>query len=306
MKSMVSVNAGSLTRQQVCCRFASSLNHLLGAGRLGKAAVAANVPTCWSSRVQSVQNENDAEPWKCSFFRNPDYCYMLEAWMKEHSPLNSNRDYETLECQTGGSSRAPRAPSEYDLSLGKIVDVLKCDYQAMFERPPNFDIYDEEIVFELGRPFHAVSALRGKRRYCRALSAVRQLSCSAVRDGRVWCKVADGQPYGHALRVHWTCEGSLKWSGGSIYIDAISLYSVRAQRPPVESLPTALQPLSHRIHRHCIEFVEIHPPSLRSVLLRYWWQRHCNVDPVFAIGSGGVAAASTMAKGVSEWGYRRW
>lgn len=308
MKSMACVATGSLTKQKPHGQFTISLSRLLGAGHFRKTA-AAVVPRSWSGQ------------WKSSFLHSPHHCSMpwplqhisseqrLAAWVKERSLLSFNSDYGTLKSKSSGDLPPPRAPSEYDLNLGKIVDILKCDYPAMFERPPNFEIYDESIVFELGQPFHAVSALRGKRAYCRALSALRSLSCGAVRDGRVRCKVADGEPYGHALRVPWTCEGNLIWSGADLYISAVSLYSIRPQMPPplnsqnsddFAAAPTALRSLSHRIHRHCIEFVEIHPPSLRSLLLRLWWKRQvCNVDPVFALGGGG-AAASTIAKGGSE------
>mmetsp|Transcript_128393 Transcript_128393/g.256457 ORF Transcript_128393/g.256457 Transcript_128393/m.256457 type:complete len:301 (+) Transcript_128393:224-1126(+) len=298
--------AGSLTRQQAYGRLANSLHHLLGANHLCK-TVAAVVPS-GRSDAQSAQYEKDAGQrmlWPLQCINSEQH---LPAWVKERSLPNFNSDHGALRCKPSGDL-PPRAPSEYDLSLGKIVDILKCDYPAMFERPPNFEIYDEDIVFELGQPFHAVSALRGKQRYRRVLSAIRGLSCSAVQDGRVRCTVADGQPYGHALRVPWTCEGSLIWSGARIHISAVSLYSIRAQMPlppgsqkshGIAADPSAVQSLSHRIHRHCIKFVEIHPPSIRSVLLRGSWRyQACNMDPVFALGGGGEAA-STIARGFPE------
>lgn len=317
MKSMARVTAGSLTTHKAYGRFTNSLHHLLGAGHIRRTA-AAVVPIGWSG-AQGAQHERDAGQWKCSFSHKPHHCSMpwplqhisseqhLAAWVKECSLLHFNSDCGTLRSTSSGNLPPPRAPSEYELSRGKIVDILKCDYPAMFERTPNFEIYDESIIFELGQPFHAVRAVRGKRAYCRALSTLRRLSCSTVRDGRVWCKVADGQPYGHDLRVPWTCEGMLRLpTPVRIYISAVSLYSIRPQIPPplnsqkrddFAAAPAALRSLSHRIHRHCIEFVEIHPPSLRSVLLHFWWERQgCNVDPVFALGGGG-AAASTIAKG---------
>jgi len=181
-----------------------------------------------------------------------------------------------LQCHGHGP---PRRPTDYELSLGKIVDTLRSDYPAFFERPPDFSIYDEHVVFELGRPFSGVSALRGKRQYRRALSALQHLGSSAVRDGMVACHVADGTPYGHALRVPWTCRGTMAWPHCPIHISAVSLYSLAPQGPgTVGGLG-----LSHRIHRHAIEFVEIQPPSLRSLLLRLWWHPQSQIQPVMAL-----------------------
>jgi len=185
-------------------------------------------------------------------------------------------------CQASG---APRRPTDYELSLGKIVDTLKGDYPAFFERLPNFEIYDDGVVFELGQPFHSVSALRGKRVYRRALGALQRLGSTTLRNGAVRCRIADGSQYGHALRVSWECQGNIVWSDCPIFVSAISLYSVTPQVPslggsPVLECSTAL---SHRIHRHTIEFVEIQPPSLRSLLLRMWWQPHSRVEPVLAM-----------------------
>lgn len=174
---------------------------------------------------------------------------------------------------------AEQGATDYDLSLGKIVDTLRSDYPAFFERRPNFEIYDERVVFELGQPFHSAAALRGKRGYTRAVGALQSLACSTVRDGTVSCRICDGSDYGHALKVPWHLHGSLRpfsslgplvESCATVHIHAISLYSITPQAPDSsESSPTFL---SHRIHRHCIEFVEIEPPSLRSLLFGLWWR----------------------------------
>mmetsp|Transcript_46529 Transcript_46529/g.107399 ORF Transcript_46529/g.107399 Transcript_46529/m.107399 type:complete len:257 (+) Transcript_46529:126-896(+) len=169
------------------------------------------------------------------------------------------------------------SPTDYELSLGKITETLRGDYPAFFERKPNFSIYDERVEFELGRPFHSVSALRGKRAYSSALVALQRLGSSAVRDGAVLCQIGDGTPYGHALRVAWECRGTMICSICPVYVSGISLYSVTRA---LGGDPT----LSHRIHRHIIEFVEIQPPSLRSLLVQLWWQRQqSRMGPVLAV-----------------------
>lgn len=176
----------------------------------------------------------------------------------------------------------PHSPTDYELSLGKIVDTLRSDYPAIFERGPDFEIYDKHVILELGRPFHAVSALHGKRAYCRALGTLQQLASSAVRDGTVTFHISDGTPYGHALRVHWTCRGQLRCLGRPVHISAISLYSVAPQAPtPAGCCPS----LSHLINRHTLEFVEIHPPSLRSLLRGMWWEPLSQPQPALACRS---------------------
>jgi len=199
-------------------------------------------------------------------------CYDSQLYSQPHE----------LPCQAG---KEPRRPTDYELSLGKIVDTLQSDYPAFFERFPNFEIYDESVVLELGQPFHNVSALHGKRHYRRAIAALQRLGASTVCDGAVRCSVEDGTRYGHAVRVAWECRGHMMLSICPIYISAISLYSVTPQvasltgEPMLEHGPA----LSHRVHRHTIEFVEIQPPSLRSLLLRLWWQQQTQIQPVLAM-----------------------
>lgn len=184
-------------------------------------------------------------------------------------------------CQGGGPQRRP---TDYELSIGKIADTLQSDYAAFFERVPNFEIYDDSITLELGQPFHGVSALHGKRAYRGAIVALQRLG-STLHDGAVRCKIADGAPYGHAVKVAWECRGNLLSPLCPIYISAISLYSVTPQVPSLSRVPELDRglALSHRVHRHSIEFVEIQPPSVRSLLLRLWWQRQTQIEPVLAM-----------------------
>lgn len=169
----------------------------------------------------------------------------------------------------------PQGATDYDLSLGKIRDTLHSDYPAFFERRPNFEIYDERVVFELGQPFHSAAAVRGKSSYSAAIAALQRLARSFVRDGSVECRIYDGSAIGHALKVPWQLHGTLGMLHAlnercaRVHISAISLYSIAPQAS--ESLDhTPL--LTHRINKHCIEFVEIQPPSLRSLLMGLWWR----------------------------------
>lgn len=244
--------------------------------------------------------EMGALPASCTVHLGSDLpLASISAWIVGFLHHHDGRS----QCQANYSTvkgDMPRRPSDYELSLGKITDCLRSDYPAFFERTPNFEIYDERVVFELGWPFHGVSALHGKRSYCRALSALHHLGCSTVRNGTVRCHIADGSSYGHALRVPWTCCGNVVWSQCPVHISAVSLYSIAAQVPELDSSTQ----LSHRISRHCVEFVEIHPPSLRSLLLRSWWQRQSGVEPVLALKQlrepvYGAAPGTEILNGVS-------
>jgi len=181
----------------------------------------------------------------------------------------------------------PGGSTDYELSLGRIVDTLRSDYPAFFERSPDFEIYDDGVVLELGQPFHSVAALRGKRRYIRALGALQRLAGGAIIDGVVNCRIYDGTPCGYTLRVPWTCKGEMLGLRRAVHVSAVSLYSVvpQAKSAPVSVGGSGLTSLSHRIHRHTIEFVQIEPPSLRSLLLGLWWQPQLvEMEPTLAFG----------------------
>lgn len=200
---------------------------------------------------------------------------MLLPFMHPELAVPWHRDFDRL--STSGHSLQykerpgePKGATDYELSLGKIVDTLRRDYPDFFERGPDFGIYDDSVVFELGQPFHSVGALRGKRAYSRAIAGLQALARGTVKDGTVNCTICDGAPFGHALKVPWQLHGSMLGERCGVHVSAISLYSIAPQAPQTADgrLPT----LSHRIHRHCIEFLEIHPPSLRSLLLSLWWR----------------------------------
>jgi len=178
----------------------------------------------------------------------------------------------------------PKGASQYQLSLGKIVDTLQADYPAVFDRSPNFDIYDDCVVFELGSGTafdgRQMSTLQGKRAYCRAILALQGLANRTVREGKVKCSVQQGSTCGYTLRVNWTCHGEIAiWRRQPLYISAISVYSVAPEASLSGNLPFPL----HRIDRHKIEFVEIHPPSLRTLLLGAWWVPQVKMEPSLAL-----------------------
>jgi len=182
----------------------------------------------------------------------------------------------------GFATERPQGATEFELSVGKIVDTLRADYPALLERSPDFDIYDEGVVFELnlGAAFEGspLSALRGKKAYRRALLTVQTIANTAVRDGRVECSVHVGH-HDHTLRVKWSCNGQIIALAQPLYIDAISLYSIAPHASVCEATRVAL----HRIDRHKIEFLEVHPPSLRDMLRGMWIPQVQMAEPSLAL-----------------------
>lgn len=164
------------------------------------------------------------------------------------------------------SAEMPKGQNDYELSRGKIIDTLRRDYPEFFDRSPDFDIYDECVSLEFGRPLETpITLARGKTAYCRAILAARSLGTSMIRNAAISSQVCDGRPYGCELRVHWTCGGQF-WIGGyrDFQISAVSYYSLGSQAP---ARSRAYQPLAYRINKHTLDITEIHPSSLRDKLL---------------------------------------
>mmetsp|Transcript_40076 Transcript_40076/g.87520 ORF Transcript_40076/g.87520 Transcript_40076/m.87520 type:complete len:287 (+) Transcript_40076:334-1194(+) len=163
----------------------------------------------------------------------------------------------------------PRRATDYELSRGRIVDVLRRDYPDFFERTPDYDIYDDGIVLEVGDPFRAMGSLRGKAKYKKVLTALQSIGRLVVSNGTVTCRVYPWEEHGYALRVPWQCHGCLRILGRRepLHLSAVSVYSLVPQIAFPGSETAGKAWLTHKISRHRLDFLEIHPPSLRSFLL---------------------------------------
>lgn len=171
-----------------------------------------------------------------------------------------------------GPSRDPE-DQEYEISLGKIIDVLRDDYGKLFDRSPcfNFDIYDESVVLEIGDPVR-MKPLKGINAYRQGLELLRAVVSRIVVDGKVECRVHDKTaPPTWALKVACVCSGKIDLGLGSIdfQISANSLYDLVRQPSAREEAAAAAAgrpAMSHKIHRHRIEFTEILPGELKRRL----------------------------------------
>jgi len=170
------------------------------------------------------------------------------------------------------TDRDTKPPDEYELSLGKITETLQSDYPDFFARSPDFDIYDEGVELQLGKPLEKPKVLaRGRGAYCRALMTTRRVCSSMMRNGKIHCQIYDGRPYGCALRVYWKCTGQI-WLGSlhDFELSAVSFYSLGEQvKRPDRNQEQALPFLAYRIKSHTIDFMEIRPISLRNKLLGF-------------------------------------
>lgn len=184
-----------------------------------------------------------------------------------------------------GPSRDPD-DVEYDISLGKAIDVLRVDYSKSFDRDHcfNCDIYDESVQLEIGDPV-SMKPVRGKKAYTTALRGLRAV-VSRIVDGQVDFRVHDkkGAPPDWALKFSWTCKGQINIGVGPMFdflISANSLYDLKRQpSSPEEAGPV----MKHKIHRHRIEFTEIEPWELKRHLSKIIPMQGKDVEVAFAIG----------------------
>lgn len=176
-----------------------------------------------------------------------------------------------------------RGATDLQLSLGKIHDTLDADYHAFFERSPDFDIYDDSIIFDLDLDYEDGSpreALRGKKTYRRAILALQSIVSNTVRDSEIRCSVKHNPVRDEMLQVKWTCSGQTALFPVPVHISAISSYSL-GRRPETFGMPTHV--LSHLVCRHTVEFKEIQPPTLRKLLQGFVWPQ-LQPEPTLAFG----------------------
>lgn len=159
----------------------------------------------------------------------------------------------------GGNLGLP--PSGYVLSLGKITDILRADHECFFQRPQDFGIYAEDIAFSLSKPQDGRVIFHGKRKYEHVLTLCRGVICRVVSDGEVQFRILKADCDDHALKVRWSLRGTMVGIKSPVFVDAISLYSVG----PAPSFQDD-QLLTHKVNKHTVEFVEVHPPCLRDLI----------------------------------------
>lgn len=163
-------------------------------------------------------------------------------------------------------SRDSRGCSEFDLDRGKIIDTLKTDYPDFFERPPDFGIYDDGIVFDFGWPVASRVVVQGKQRYVWLLRLLQGFARRLISGGVVTCALSNHLVTGRreVVKVHWKCEG--EFFKQSVRISANSMYTIG------KSANMGQEPrMHHRVCRHTVEFLEIHPPRLKRALLSDPW-----------------------------------
>jgi len=172
--------------------------------------------------------------------------------------------------QRGCSSEA--GATDLELSIGEISETLRNDYPSMFipGTVPNFDIYADNITFELGEPFilHSVPKLHGKVKYQHALMALKKLAIAFTADPEVAVRLWPDLP-ARCLKVTWRCTGRVMLL--PLDIQGVSLYSLGALGDAAVSASS--NSLSHAVVHHKLEFIAVDPPFLGFALRSLWWDQ---------------------------------
>lgn len=193
----------------------------------------------------------------------------------------------------GGGGDGKRRASEYELNLGRAIDVLRQSIPVFLEEEPAWDIYTDGL--ETRDP--AGVALRGLASYQRFhgfLRRMRQLLCGPGFEGASIKSRLSYDWAGQRIRVQWysrwRARGADPLDSRALHVDGVSLFELND---------------SGRVYRHTIERVLINgvsaePPyfglfNLGSPLAGL-------LDPVYG---GGVAAPSGARACRGDGGRRR-
>lgn len=127
----------------------------------------------------------------------------------------------------GSSSPSKKCSElEFELQVGKALDVLKKDYADLLIKPPNYEIYasDMELVDPSGVTVHGLGNYQNAFRLLHAL--IKFLYCpekSAMTSVRMYyC------PVKRNIRIHWNAQvvprEIFRGSRSILYVDGISVY----------------------------------------------------------------------------------
>ena len=156
---------------------------------------------------------------------------------------------------TWGTSRLPNSPSEYDLNVGKLVDMLRRDTPTMLVAEPDLSLFTEQVEFGAFG-----TSVRGIEQYRKALSSLRWANKVAVDNSEIGVRLVLS---GGTIRVRWNARLWMKALGRSTteptVIDGISIYELDAKG---------------RVRAHRVENVATHggqlSPALSSGLTGAW------------------------------------
>lgn len=124
---------------------------------------------------------------------------------------------------------APRGPSEFELNLGRVVDVLRTDYPNFFTQEPDMSIYTDDI--ELHDP--SGMRLHGRKQYRSVFQMLRFLRRTTMQDAELTYRLVVTE---RTVRVRWSAKmwmrdpatGVNHLNGGPalVHLDGVSIYDL--------------------------------------------------------------------------------
>ena len=126
------------------------------------------------------------------------------------------------------AARSPRGePSEYNLNLGRLIDLLGRDHPMLFERPQDLSLFEETI--ELHGPSGQI--LRGARQYTAAFDLLRFTRRVAMEDATLTHRISIKH---REVRLRWSAKLRVKDLGlaplgrepALFHVDGVSAYEL--------------------------------------------------------------------------------
>lgn len=94
---------------------------------------------------------------------------------------------------------SPRGPSEFELNLGRVIDVLRTDYPNFFTQEPDLSIYTDDIAV------HDPSGerLHGRKQYRSVFQMMRFLRRTTMQDAEITYRLVVTD---RTIRVRWSAK----------------------------------------------------------------------------------------------------
>jgi len=173
--------------------------------------------------------------------------------------------------------------SGLDMSMAKVLDTLQVDYPTLFSPGAelDFDIYDDNITFELGKPLDRTKMgyvqLQGKAKYKHALHFVKNLVIAFTAEGEVQIThITTGKDGPGGFRIRWRCQGRGRFIQYPLHVDGVSVYKLG---PSSAGRTDPSMPVSHPVVHHTLEFMSFEPPFLLDLIRPVWWDPAARYRP---------------------------
>lgn len=136
-------------------------------------------------------------------------------------------------------------PSDFHLSVGRVIEVLRESYPRLFSERPDMSIYSPDITFHRD---DGSATLRGIDSYVRMFDAIRHAKKLAVADAELTYRL---HLVDDSIRVRWTAKLWLR-------LPLSPLLGARAAPLHVDGVSVYLLDDAARVCVHRLEYVELH------------------------------------------------